>query len=114
MDSAARICVTGGRLYDNAAHVHEVLSALWPFLLGEGGARGADRLCAHWVWLRDSKAVKTYRADWAAFGKAAGMIRNRTMLEDFAPHMLVAFPGGVGTAGCVAEAHKRGVPVWHV
>ncbi len=109
-----RVCVTGGRDYSDAATVAAAMRMWWPFLLGEGGARGADALCADWVRSLDPRGVSTYPAAWAIQGKAAGMIRNRRMLDDFQPHLLIAFPGGVGTAGCVAEAHKRGIPVWHV
>ena len=109
-----KICVTGGRFYDDAAYVNAVLSLIWPFKLGQGGAPGADKLCERWTEMRDPCAVTTYPAEWKARGRAAGPLRNRFMLDDFQPHALLAFPGGRGTADCVAAAHERGIPVWHV
>ena len=115
-----RICVTGGRDYRDAAHVDFILSAIWPFILGEGGARGADSLCAKWVWEKVKPDyeeaeyhIRTYKADWSG-GHSGGPIRNRRMLDQHEPHALIAFPGGKGTADCVAAAHERGIPVWHV
>lgn len=109
-----RLCVTGGRAYSDTDHVDRILTVLWPFQLGEGGAHGADLLCKRWVKARALCAVTTYPAEWDAYGKSAGPVRNRFMLDDFKPHMLVAFPGGAGTADCIRAAHERGIPVWCV
>jgi hypothetical protein len=50
-------------------------------------------------------------ADWDANGKAAGPLRNQRMLEAFNPDMVLAFPGGRGTADMVRKAKRRGVKV---
>lgn len=52
-----------------------------------------------------------YAADWATHGGQAGPIRNIRMLEHGKPDLVVAFPGGKGTAHMVAMAQRRGVPV---
>ena len=106
--------MTGGRGYGDSRRVDFILSALWPFKLGHGNARGADSLCEQWVRRRDPCAFTRYPAEWTKHGKSAGPIRNRFMLDDFKPHILVAFPGGSGTADCVAAALSRGIPVWRV
>lgn len=47
----------------------------------------------------------------ATNGKAAGPIRNQRMLDEGKPDLVVAFPGGRGTADMVRRAKAAGVPV---
>ena len=56
--------------------------------------------------------VRTFEADWDRFGKSAGYRRNRQMLDEGAPHILVAFPGGKGTADMRKQAAEFGVTTW--
>ena len=87
-------------------------------LLLHGGARGADRAigrAAHQLgW-----PVEVLTADWRRHGRAAGPIRNRELLElaisravalgtAAAPVavLVVAFPGGAGTASLVQQARR--------
>lgn len=89
-----------------------------PTALYEGGAEGADTDSRH-VARRSGLPVVTFPADWTRHGKAAGPIRNSAMLAGQhptqgqlePPAMVVAFPGGVGTADMVAKAHRAGLPV---
>lgn len=76
----------------------------------QGGANGADYL--FWQWT-DARGVPcgSYNADWKAHGKAAGFIRNQQMLDEGKPNLVVAFPGGPGTAHMVARARAAGVRV---
>lgn len=55
--------------------------------------------------------VIVYHADWNAHGRSAGPIRNAKMLAEGKPDLVVAFPGGKGTAHMVGIARKAGVPV---
>lgn len=57
--------------------------------------------------------VEDFPADWERNGRAAGPIRNRQML-DGKPDLVIAFPGGKGTADMVAEAKRRGIAVREV
>ena len=83
-----------------------------------GGARGADRTIGRAAnqlgW-----PVEVLPADWRRHGRAAGPIRNRELLElaisraealssAAAPVsvLVVAFPGGAGTASLVREARR--------
>lgn len=68
-------------------------------------ARQFAEKMSHWV-----KYVG-YPAEWEAHGKAAGPIRNAHMLSDFKPDLVVAFPGGRGTADMVKKAQDAGVTV---
>lgn len=75
-----------------------------------GGARGADTMAKHLAhaW---NVPFRMFKADWAAHGKAAGPIRNQRMIDEGKPDLVVAFPGGRGTADMVRRARQSGVPV---
>ena len=109
-----RVLVCGGRDFADEAHLFAVLDALhaanpisW---IIHGAARGADSLAGRWAFRRDLSR-KAYPADWATHGKAAGMIRNRLMLTDGKPDLVVAFMGGKGTADMVRLARDARPPV---
>ena len=75
-----------------------------------GRASGADKGGADWG---ESEGIRViaYRANWRKYGKAAGPIRNAQMLLEGKPDLVIAFPGGRGTADMVRQAHEHGVPV---
>lgn len=50
-------------------------------------------------------------ADWKTHGKRAGSIRNQKMIDDYHPQLVVAFPGGAGTADMVRRARAAGIEV---
>lgn len=109
----ARVIVTGGRDYDDYETVAATLSEIRPTVVAEGGASGADRLAA--IWCHETLTEhEAFPADWAKFGRAAGPIRNEAMLREFEPDLVVAFPGGRGTAHMVSIAREAGVDVLEV
>lgn len=79
-------------------------------LVIHGAARGADRIAASWAFRRRIKCWP-FPADWDSYGRGAGLIRNAEMLVASQPDIVIAFPGGTGTADMVARAHAAGVPV---
>lgn len=84
-----------------------------PFsLLMQGGASGVDSIAQWWATERGIK-TKTYFANWNE-GKSAGPRRNARMLEEGKPDVVIAFPGGVGTADMVSKAREAGVLVLEV
>lgn len=80
--------------------------------LVEGAARGADTATKQWAMGRTRMDIRSYRADWKTHGRPAGPLRNTKMLDDNEVDLVVAFPGGRGTADMVRQALLRGVPVW--
>lgn len=76
----------------------------------EGAARGADTVAGEWA-VANNKELTEYPAEWAQHGPAAGGIRNHQMLDEGYPELVIAFPGGKGTADMVRRAKKAGVPV---
>ena len=55
-----------------------------------------------------------YRADWEGLGRKAGPIRNQQMLDEGKPDLVVAFPGGRGTANMMRIAREAGIEVIEV
>jgi len=76
-----------------------------------GDATGVDSVVRDWC-IENGVRCKRFKANWKKFGKSAGPRRNRRMLDKFKPTMLLEFPGGSGTANCVAEARKREIIVY--
>jgi predicted Rossmann-fold nucleotide-binding protein len=120
-----RVLVCGGRTYYDRVKVFSVLNDLLKqhgsLTVIEGGTNGADALAREWCMrARRSKELRGYLelievpADWKAHGKAAGPMRNEAMIEHHKPDLVVAFPGGKGTADCVARARKAGIEVMEV
>lgn len=108
-----KVIVTGGRDYDNYDEVCKVLDALGVQHVVTGGAKGADRLAE--TYIDDfGFTYRRYEADWDKYGKAAGPIRNRQMLEENKDCIVIAFPGGKGTADCVRQARQLGMVVLKV
>lgn len=109
------IIVCGGRDYHERAIVNRALTTLHDEYgiahLIEGDAAGADYCAALWVRNHPEIAHTPCPADWEQHGNSAGPRRNAEMLT-LRPHLVVAFPGGRGTASMVRQARAAGVPVW--
>lgn len=104
-----RILVCGGRDYDDWKTLYAALDALEkPCALIEGGARGADRLAREWA-AANRVPVLTFNAEWETYGRAAGPIRNQRMLMEGKPDIVIAFPGGAGTANMIRQARAAGI-----
>lgn len=109
-----RVLVCGGRYFKHQAIVDDTLDKLHRQVgiecIIEGGDDGAD-LCA-WKWALGRRVYEErYEADWKGHGKAAGPRRNARMLSESKPDLVVAFPGGNGTADMLRRARKAKVPV---
>lgn len=113
-----KLLVCGGRDYAEVDRVDQELKD-WQRTLGPmfkivcGGARGADMLAYNWA-MRNCIPVSVYPANWDVHGKSAGPKRNQQMLEWEAPDVVLAFPGGAGTADMVRRAQIAGVFVAQV
>jgi len=110
-----RVLVCGGRDFNDALTLGSWLGGIHKnqgpiTLLIDGGARGADfmaREFAKWMEI----PVQTFEADWNRHGRAAGPIRNKQMLDEGRPDLVVAFEGGRGTANMVEQAKVAGIRV---
>jgi len=109
-----KLAVTGGRTYHDRRAVFIALNRVHREhtieLLMQGGALGADALAKEWAEANGVPVV-TYHANWVVGRKGAGHSRNAVMLKYGQPDWLLAFPGGPGTANCVAEAERLEISV---
>lgn len=129
-----KVLVCGGRDWSDQAMVDAVLNGLYErehwITVIHGGARGADRYAREWATRRLSEHpfpgllniyVKEFPADWETHAKAAGPIRNRRMLEEGKPELVLAFKNGFdhtrsrgGMENMVKQAKALGVAVYLV
>lgn len=134
LEAAVRVLVCGGRnfgtvpantpnwrLEEARAKAKRERDFLWNWLdqhhrkspievLIHGDARGADRAARDWAISRGIDMVLSFPADWRRYPRgAAGPIRNKQMLVEGRPDLVVAFPGGTGTANMCDQSRRRGV-----
>ena len=102
-----RVLVCGGRDFQHRGFMRRILFTELKAgdTLIHGDARGADRMAAEVA--PSGVKIEAYPADWEAHGKAAGPIRNQRMLDEGKPDLVLAFPGGTGTADMVRRAQKE-------
>ena len=99
--------ICGGRGFTDAVMFDAAMSDLMrlkgcPDRIVHGDYRGADKLADKWG-KRMALDVIPEPADWGSYGHAAGPIRNKKMLT-YKPDLVVAFPGGTGTANMIMQA----------
>lgn len=109
-----RVLVCGGRAFTDRERLRSALDRIASDaridVVIHGDAAGADRLAGEWARLSGIREL-AFPADWERHGRAAGPIRNRRMLVESEPDLVVAFPGGRGTANMMRQARAAGVPV---
>lgn len=111
---AVRVLICGGRSYQDEAPIRAALAALpADARIIHGGCRkGADSI-ADAAARQLALSVTVFPANWGKYGRAAGPIRNRQMLDEGQPDKVIAFWDGVshGTGDMVRRAMSAGVPV---
>lgn len=126
-----RVLVCGGRDYADFAHVCHSLNRVFAEIddidvVIHGAATGADTLAKEWAESHDIKTepfpavwddlttppvVIRRRKDGSQYNAAAGGIRNQRMIDEGNPDLVVAFPGGNGTADMIRRAREAGIRV---
>lgn len=107
-----KVLVCGGRDYTDFEVIFDVLN-LYAFTASaviHGGATGADTLAGEWANSHNI-TCRVYKPDWNKYGNGAGPMRNQKMLDDEKPDLVIAFPGGKGTADMVKRAKVIGTKV---
>lgn len=108
------------KAHDEVCHLYETLDDLAPrpTLIIHGAAKGADRHAKAWAESRGIEDLP-FPADWYANGfgrldKSAGPRRNQKMIDEGKPDLVIAFPGGRGTADMTTRARAAGIEVIEV
>lgn len=108
-----RILVCGSQEYNDREVIKKELVARNATYVINGGAKGADALAVS-AARQLNLECETYMADWNLFGRPAGPIRNKRMLDEGKPDIVLAFFAGRrtrGTQNMVKQAKEAGVPV---
>ena len=111
----SRVVVCGGRGFGDIDLFDYVMRGVDPKLIIHGNATGADALADSWA---DAYHIPklVYKPDRSLDGPGRDwkFRRNERMLRESSPTMVVAFPGGPGTAHTISVARKSGIPVAHI
>lgn len=108
-----RLLVTGDRNWTRYGEILRALRVLEPQFCILGDARGADSL-ARTACEELEIPYRVHKADWLQFGRAAGPLRNRAMLDDNPTHVIYFHDDlstSRGTKNCVDQARKRHLPI---
>ena len=106
--------ICGGRSFSDRQMFDRAMGDLMelkgcPSHIIHGAAKGADAM-ADEFGKRMGVRVTAFHPNWKEDGSAAGPLRNELMLQQ-KPDLVVAFPGGRGTADMVERARKASVDV---
>ena len=110
-----RVLVCGDRNWTDKELMHRYIGALPSgTTVMHGGARGADSIAGE-IAQSHGLQVELFEADWARYGRGAGPVRNRRMIET-GPDLVLAFhnylwTGSKGTRDCVKRALSAGIHV---
>jgi hypothetical protein len=114
-----RVLVCGSRHFNDYALMREVLCGMFDtddtVTLIHGNAKGADQMSEQALkgWFRGGFEIIRFPADWKTYGKAAGPIRNKQMLVEGQPDLVIAFlaEGSRGTANMIKLATEANIPI---
>ena len=110
-----RILICGDRHYADTDKVKAYVDTLpQNTIVIHGGAKGADSIAGQCAINRELEVWK-FTADWQRYGRGAGVIRNKQMLEMGQPDLVVYFHPNIsaskGTKNMAKIAQQSGVPV---
>lgn len=108
-----RVLVAGSRSIRRYAHVARILRDMIPLtttVIISGGASGVDSLAELWAKKMGFR-VERYKADWKKYGKGAGFIRNKRMLDEGRPDRAIIIWDGksVGTKHMRSLLERAGI-----
>ena len=110
--SGRRLLVCGDRNWQDKEYIRAFIKRINPDVIIEGEARGADTFARQIAEEMDIK-VMSFPADWERYGRSAGPIRNKRMLDEGKPDLVLAFHADIehskGTADMIRQARARGI-----
>lgn len=116
-----KVLISGSRHLTEPQLVERILTDLFKEhpggILIHGGAKGVDSFAGK-LATKHGYIVIVCPAEWDKYGKSAGIIRNKSMIDDYAPDLLIAFPipESKGTYHAIAYAKKKNIPtqIYHM
>lgn len=119
-----RILVCGGRNWEDKEFMRNIINDIFDKgdILITGCAKGADTMAweiilEDWVDFTGEPVIKVlpFPAYWNKYGKSAGIIRNKQMLDEGKPNLVLAFYNDIskskGTLDMIKQSNKAGVEV---
>lgn len=101
-----RVAIVGGRDFDHYELMFHLLDKMEIDIIVSGGAPGADSLAERYA---NDMGIKTliFKAEWDKYGKSAGFIRNKDIIDNC--DSVVAFWDGSskGTLSSINLAKKQ-------
>jgi predicted ATP-grasp superfamily ATP-dependent carboligase len=112
-----RLLICGDRWWQDKDLIKRYIEHYKPSVIIEGEARGADTL-ARVIGEELGIPVEKYPADWNTLGPKAGPMRNRQMLKEGKPDMVIGFHDDLenskGTKDMLKISAKAKVKTLHV
>ncbi len=110
-----RVLICGDRDWKDYESLERYIKALPPgSVIINGRCRGVDNM-ARFLARQLGYETMDFPADWEGYGRSAGPIRNKQMLDEGKPELVVAFHDNLseskGTADMIRQAKGWGVPV---
>ncbi len=105
------VAVIGSRSFSDYKLLEETLESISGISqIVSGGSKGADSLAEEYAEQRQISMV-IIKPDWKQYGKGAGIVRNRKIIETV--EMVVAFWDGKskGTASSLKMAKSKWIPI---
>ena len=107
-----RLLITGSRTWLDRERIRKALTKVHlklgkqPGTLIHGGADGVDKIAAE-IWEKLGRQTELHRPDWDRYGKRAGFIRNKAMVDSGA-NLCLAFirENSKGATMCAEIADK--------
>lgn len=111
-----KVLICGDRDYTNKGRIKYALANLGAQtdVIIEGECIGADLLGAE-IGEELGISIERYPAQWHRFGRAAGPMRNKQMLNEGKPDIVLAFHNNIlkshGTKNMIMQSLRQGVRV---
>ncbi len=113
-----RVLCCGDRHWINKSLIRrailEYTNASWDTVIIHGCATGADSISGQ-IGREYDLLVVEFPANWNKYGRTAGPIRNKQMLDEGKPDLVLAFHTDIknskGTKNMIQQAEKRGIKV---
>lgn len=110
-----RIIVCGSRGIDDTDYVSKCMEYIREFdnpTIITGGAKGVDTIAHNLAYIMGYNR-EVYPANWKEYGRSAGMIRNKQMLDTGCDLVIAVYDKvkTIGTSNMTNIARRKGVPV---
>lgn len=107
-----RILVCGSRDWTDKEFIYKRLDGFLQLFkevtILEGACRGADSIAGEWARER-GVPLEEYPAEWDKFGPSAGPLRNKRMLEEGRPSLVLAFTENIATSKGTRDMTERAI-----